>query len=46
MITQEIDQIKKIINAKKSKFKKSHLNFQELNSILGRNNAARPNLML
>lgn len=46
MITTEIDEIKKIINAKKSKFKKSHLNFQELNSILGRNNGSRPNLML
>lgn len=46
MIPQEIEQIKQIINAKKSKFRKSHINFQELNKILGRDNLSRPNLML
>ena len=45
MIPQEIQQIKEIIENKKSKFKKSHINFTELNSILGRN-ASRPNLIL
>jgi len=45
MIPQEIQQIKEIIENKKSNFKKSHINFTELNSILGRN-SSRPNLIL
>lgn len=46
MIIKEIDEIKKIIQNKKNKFQKSHFNFQELNSILGKNHLERPNLML
>ena len=46
MIPNEVEEIKKIIATKKLKLKKSHLNFQELNNILGRNEKVRPNLMM
>ena len=36
MIPKEIETIKKLIGLKKTKFQKSHLNFQELNKIIGR----------
>ena len=47
MIPKEIENIKKIIAQKKAKFQKSHVNFQELNKILGRSlEIAKPNLLL
>ncbi len=47
MIQKEIEAIKKIIAQKKAKFQKSHLNFQELNKILGRSlENVKPNLLL
>ena len=47
MIQKEIENIKKIIAQKKAKFQKSHVNFQELNKILGRSlEIAKPNLLL
>ena len=47
MIQKEIDNIKKIIAQKKTKFQKSHVNFQELNKILGRSiENTKPNLLL
>lgn len=46
MIPNEVDEIKNIIAAKKLKLKKSHLNFKELNNILGRDEKIRPNLMM
>ena len=47
MIQKEIEAIKKIIAQKKAKFQKSHLNFQELNKILGRSlENTKPNLLL
>jgi len=47
MIPKEIENIKKIIGQKKAKFQKSHLNFQELNKILGRSlENTKPNLLL
>lgn len=46
MIVKEIEEIKKIIQQKKLKFQKSHINFQELNQILGKENKNKPNLML
>jgi hypothetical protein len=47
MIPKEIENIKKIIAQKKAKFQKSHVNFQELNKILGRSiESVKPNLLL
>lgn len=47
MIPKEIENIKKIISQKKAKFQKSHVNFQELNKILGRSlENTKPNLLL
>jgi hypothetical protein len=47
MIQKEIEAIKKIIAQKKAKFQKSHVNFQELNKILGRSlENVKPNLLL
>ena len=47
MIPKEIETIKKIIAQKKAKFQKSHVNFQELNKILGRSlESTKPNLLL
>ena len=47
MIPKEIENIRKIIAQKKAKFQKSHLNFQELNKILGRSlESTKPNLLL
>jgi hypothetical protein len=47
MIPKEIENIKKIIAQKKTKFQKSHVNFQELNKILGRSlENTKPNLLL
>ena len=47
MIQKEIENIKKIIAQKKTKFQKSHVNFQELNKILGRSlENTKPNLLL
>jgi hypothetical protein len=47
MIPKEIETIKKIISQKKAKFQKSHVNFQELNKILGRSlESTKPNLLL
>ncbi len=47
MIPKEIETIKKIIAQKKAKFQKSHVNFQELNKILGRSlENTKPNLLL
>lgn len=47
MIQKEIENIKKIIAQKKTKFQKSHVNFQELNKILGRSlEKTKPNLLL
>jgi hypothetical protein len=47
MIPKEIENIKKIIAQKKAKFQKSHVNFQELNKILGRSlENTKPNLLL
>ena len=47
MIPKEIENIRKIIAQKKAKFQKSHVNFQELNKILGRSlEIAKPNLLL
>ena len=47
MIPKEIENIKKIIAQKKTKFQKSHVNFQELNKILGRSlESTKPNLLL
>jgi hypothetical protein len=47
MIPKEIENIRKIIAQKKAKFQKSHVNFQELNKILGRSlESTKPNLLL
>ena len=47
MIPKEIENIKKIIGQKKAKFQKSHVNFPELNKILGRSlESTKPNLLL
>lgn len=47
MIPKEIENIKKIIAQKKAKFQKSHVNFQELNKILGRSlESVKPNILL
>lgn len=47
MIPKEIENIRKIIAQKKAKFQKSHVNFQELNKILGRSlESVKPNLLL
>lgn len=47
MIPKEIENIRKIISQKKAKFQKSHVNFQELNKILGRSlESTKPNLLL
>ena len=47
MIQKEIENIKKIIAQKKAKFQKSHVNFNELNKILGRSlENIKPNLLL
>lgn len=47
MIPKEIENIRKIIAQKKAKFQKSHVNFQELNKILGRSlENTKPNLLL
>ena len=47
MIPKEIETIKKLIGLKKTKFQKSHLNFQELNKIIGRSlETIKPNLLL
>lgn len=47
MIPKEIENIRKIIAQKKAKFQKSHVNFQELNKILGRSiESAKPNILL
>lgn len=46
-ILKEIQAIKKCIAGKKEKFQKSHLNFVELNKILGRSlETLKPNLLL
>ena len=46
-ILKEINAIKKCITGKKEKFQKSHVNFVELNKILGRSiEHAKPNLLL
>jgi hypothetical protein len=46
-ILKEIHAIKKCIAGKKEKFQKSHLNFMELNKILGRSlDNIKPNLLL
>ena len=46
-IIKEIHAIKKCITGKKEKFQKSHVNFVELNKILGRSiEHAKPNLLL
>jgi hypothetical protein len=46
-IIKEIHAIKKCISGKKEKFQKSHLNFMELNKILGRSlENIKPNLLL
>ena len=46
-ILKEIHAIKKCIAGKKEKFQKSHVNFVELNKILGRSiEHAKPNLLL
>ena len=46
-IIKEIHAIKKCIAGKKEKFQKSHVNFVELNKILGRSiEHAKPNLLL
>jgi hypothetical protein len=46
-IIKEIQAIKKCIAGKKEKFQKSHLNFMELNKILGRSlENIKPNLLL
>ena len=46
-ILKEIHAIKKCIAGKKEKFQKSHINFVELNKILGRSvEHAKPNLLL
>jgi hypothetical protein len=46
-ILKEIHAIKKCIAGKKEKFQKSHLNFVELNKILGRSlENIKPNLLL
>ena len=47
MIPKEIENIRKIIAQKKAKFQKSHVNFNELNKILGRSlENIKPNLLL
>jgi len=47
MIPKEIETIKKLIGLKKTKFQKSHLNFQELNKIIGRSlETIKPNILL
>ena len=47
MIPKEIENIQKIIAQKKAKFQKSHVNFNELNKILGRSlENIKPNLLL
>lgn len=47
MIPKEIENIRKIIAQKKAKFQKSHVNFQELNKILGRSlENTKPNILL
>jgi hypothetical protein len=47
MIPKEIENIRKIIAQKKVKFQKSHVNFNELNKILGRSlENIKPNLLL
>ena len=46
MIINELNEIKKIIQDKKTKFQKSHINYKELNNILGKNNNNKPNLLL
>ncbi len=47
MIQKEIENIKKIISQKKTKFQNSHLNFNELNKILGRSlENMKPNLLI
>ena len=46
-IIKELHAIKKCITGKKEKFQKSHVNFVELNKILGRSiEHAKPNLLL
>ena len=47
MIQKEVQNIRKIISQKKEKFQKSHVNFVELNKILGRSmEHTKPNLLL